>query len=112
MRGECVTAVMSMQIMAGTRDTGALGKHPQMGKELQQTWGVPSTLTRDHPKRGTDDSGKEQSPGAGVYIEPWHNPRRLEADLTSLSPYSLMLGQDPDGVPLPGLDQKQEASDQ
>lgn len=28
-----------LRIMAGTRDTGALGKHPRMGKESQQTGG-------------------------------------------------------------------------
>ena len=32
-RGECVTAVMSTQIMVGTRDIRALGKHPMNGEK-------------------------------------------------------------------------------
>ncbi len=81
--------------MAGTTDTGALGKHPppQWGKSHDKGGRVPSALIRDCPERGADDSGNEQPLGAGVYIKPWHDLRRLEADLMSLSPYSPTLGQ-------------------
>ncbi len=73
-----------------------------MGKRVATNTGVPSTLTRDCPERGADNSDDEHPPGVGVYIKLWHDLRRLEADPMVLSPYILT----------PGSDWKQEASDQ
>ncbi len=72
-----------------------------MGKRVTTNTGVPSTLRRDCPERGADNSGDEHPWGVGVDIEPWHDPRRLGTNPMPLSPHGLTSGWGPQWGPPP-----------